>query len=169
MASEVGHGTIFSIYLPRIERPKLSDARLPNSDRSYRGTETILLVEDETALRRMLREALSRRGYRVLEAENGADAIAKWGSEVEHIDLLVTDIVMPVMNGLKLAEELRDLRPSIKIIFMSGHAEEVISRQTGTEPALDLLTKPFLPEVLVRRVREALEQSFDPEAAARAI
>src|SRR5436190_13038610 len=104
----------------------------------------------------MLREALSKNGYRVLEAENGFDAIEKWGAEIDKVDLLVTDIVMPVMNGLKLAEEFRDRRPSLRVIFMSGHAEEVISGQTGPDSALDLLSKPFVAEVLVRRVREVL-------------
>jgi CheY-like chemotaxis protein len=159
VASEVGQGTIFSIYLPRIECPNLHESRSPKVDCSYHGSETILLVEDENAVRRMLREALRKRGYRVLEAENGADAISKWGSEVERIDLLVTDIVMPVMNGLKLAEELRRRRPTIRIVFMSGHAEEVISRQSGIESAQELLTKPFLPDVLVRRVHEILVES----------
>src|SRR5262249_20862844 len=128
----------------------------------YRGTETILLVEDETAVRRMLREALTRAGYRVREAANGAEAIKQWRGEIEQIDLLVTDIVMPVMNGLKLAEELRRRRPSLRIIFISGHAEELISRQSMPDPPPDLLPKPFIPETLVRKVREVLNQSLNP-------
>lgn len=156
VASEVGKGTTFSICLPRIESPNSLESCPERSAPSYHGTETILLVEDENSVRRMLREALSKSGYRVLEAENGLDAIDKWGAELEYIDLLVTDIVMPVMNGLKLAEELRNRRPAVRVIFMSGHAEEMISKQSGMDPATDLLAKPFLPEVLVRRAREVL-------------
>jgi PAS domain S-box-containing protein len=167
--SEVGKGTTFSIYLPRIENPNSHESRPTRSACANHGTETILLVEDENSVRRMLREALSKAGYRVLEAENGSDAIRKWGAEVEYIDLLVTDIVMPVMNGLRLAEELRNRRPSLRVIFMSGHAEEVISKQSGPDPALDLLAKPFLPEMLVRRVREVLGQSSNTVLASRAV
>jgi CheY-like chemotaxis protein len=119
--------------------------------------ETILLVEDEDAVRRMLREVLTSAGYRVLEAGHGADAINQWGSHLRGIDLLVTDIVMPVMNGLRLAEELRNRRPNLKVIFMSGHAEEVINQQSGPNPTPEILQKPFVPDVLVRKVREILD------------
>ena len=166
VTSQVGKGSTFSIYLPRIEKADSLEPCPIVSSKSYQGTETILLVEDENAVRRMLREALSKNGYRVLEAENGLDAVKKWRAEIEKIDLLVTDIVMPVMNGLKLAEEFRDRRPSLRVIFMSGHAEEVISGQSGPDSALDLLSKPFVAEVLVRRVREVLGEPSDLSAAA---
>src|SRR6266481_1260604 len=131
VTSELGIGTTFSIFLPRIENPKSSESRPTSPDDMSQGTETILLVEDENGVRRMLREVLSKAAYRVWEAENGAKAIEQWVGQIKQIDLVVTDIVMPVMNGLKLAEELRSLRPGLKIIFMSGHAEEMINRQGG--------------------------------------
>jgi CheY-like chemotaxis protein len=162
VASTLGKGTTFSVYIPRLERMNVVEPRRATSDNSYQGTETILLVEDESAVRRMLREALTRAGYRVREAGDGAEAIQQWGGNIEQIDLVVTDIVMPVMNGLKLAEELKTRRPSLKVIFMSGHAEEVIHSQSGSDLAPDILQKPFVPETLVRKVREVLNQSSNP-------
>ncbi len=103
VTSELGIGTTFSIFLPRIENPKSSESRPTSPDDMSQGTETILLVEDENGVRRMLREVLSKAGYRVWEAENGAKAIEQWVGQIKQIDLVVTDIVMPVMNGLKLA------------------------------------------------------------------
>jgi CheY-like chemotaxis protein len=158
VTSALGKGTTFSIFLPRIESPKSWESRPTTPDHLSEGTETILLVEDENGVRRMLREVLRKAGYRVWDAENGAKAIEQWVGQIKQIDLLVTDIVMPVMNGLKLAEELRNLRPGLKIIFMSGHAEEMINRQGDLDPAPDLLSKPFLPATLVRKVREVLDQ-----------
>ena len=159
--SEVGQGSTFSIYLPRLERPNLLESRhaLPRSRSN--GSETILLVEDESAVRRMMFEALTRTGYRVWEAINGADAIRKFGGQIGEVDLLVTDVMMPVMNGLRLAEELRSRRPSLNVVFMSGHAEDVISGQGRVSPAADLLQKPFLPDVLVQRVRGILDRTSD--------
>ena len=159
--SEVGQGSTFSIYLPRLERPNLLESRhAPPRSRS-KGSETILLVEDESAVRRMMFEALTRTGYRVWEATNGADAIRKFGAQIGEVDLLVTDVMMPVMNGLRLAEELRSRRPSLNVVFMSGHAEDVISGQGRVSPAADLLQKPFLPDVLVQRVRGILDRTSD--------
>ena len=150
LASEIGKGTTFSVYFPRHEAPiSLESDRSSTLDVSH-GVETILLVEDESAVRRMLRGALSAAGYRVWEAGNGAEAISQWGADLGSIDLLVTDIVMPVMNGLRLAEELRKRHSHIKVILMSGHSEEVISGQSGSDSSPDIMQKPFLPEALVR-------------------
>ena len=162
--SEVGQGSTFSIYLPRLERPNLLESRhAPPRSRS-KGSETILLVEDESAVRRMMFEALTRTGYHVWEATNGADAIRKFGEQIGEVDLLVTDVMMPVMNGLRLAEELRSRRPSLDVVFMSGHAEDVISGQGRTSPAADLLQKPFLPDVLVQRVRGILDRTLEQQS-----
>jgi CheY-like chemotaxis protein len=159
--SEVGQGSTFSLYLPRLERPNLLESRhAPPRSRS-KGSETILLVEDESAVRRMMFEALTRTGYCVWEASNGADAIRKFGEQIGEVDLLVTDVMMPIMNGLRLAEELRSRRPSLNVVFMSGHAEDVISGQGRVSPAADLLQKPFLPDVLVQRVRGILDRTSD--------
>jgi PAS domain S-box-containing protein len=157
LTSEIGKGTTFSIFFPRSERPEFGESRRNILSQESRGIETVLLVEDESSVRRMLREALTAAGYRVWEAGNGAEAIGQWGSSLASIDLVVTDIVMPIMNGLRLAEELRTRRPGVKLIFMSGHSEEVINGQSGPNPPSDLLQKPFVPEVLVRKVREVLD------------
>jgi CheY-like chemotaxis protein len=105
----------------------------------------------------MLREALSTAGYRIWEAGDGAEAIGQWVADLGSVDLLITDIVMPVMNGLRLAEELRSRRPGLKVIFMSGHSEDVIHGQSGPHPAPEILQKPFIPDLLVRKVREILD------------
>jgi len=161
VASEVGRGTTFSIYLPRFERPDALESSDPVPRKALAGNETILLVEDEVPVRRMLREALTKAGYRVWEAGNGAEALEHWGAEAEAIGLLVTDVIMPVMNGLRLAEELRNRLPGLKVVFMSGHCSDMIARQ-GPAPAVDLLPKPFAPEALVRKVREVLDQPCSP-------
>lgn len=158
--SQLGEGSAFSIYLPRIESPETREPAAPASREITRGTETILLVEDEDMVRRMLRAALTRAGYRVWEASNGADAIEKWSGAIERIDLVITDIVMPMMNGLKLTEELRSRRPDIKVVFMSGHSDEILNRQKELNPPPDLLRKPFLPDALVRKAREVLDQPY---------
>jgi two-component system, cell cycle sensor histidine kinase and response regulator CckA len=157
LETALGKGTAFSIYLPRREALVFDESQAVPDRAFTQGVETILLVEDEDAVRRMLREVLTSAGYRVLEAGHGADAINQWGSHLRGIDLLVTDIVMPVMNGLRLAEELRNRRPNLKVIFMSGHAEEVINQQSGPNPTPEILQKPFVPDVLVRKVREILD------------
>jgi PAS domain S-box-containing protein len=163
VCSEIGKGTTFFIYLPRLERgvPCGFEPAPPRLESQHTGG-TILLVEDEIAVRRMLREALSGAGFRVWEAGNGSEAIELWGNSVAEVDLLVTDVVMPLMNGLKLADELRRRRPELNILFMSGHSEEVISRQGVVEPGFSLLMKPFLPAALVTKVREIVEHSATP-------
>jgi PAS domain S-box-containing protein len=157
VSSELGSGSSFSIYFPRVEPVPSPEPVITPSGRVNRGSETILLVEDETAVRYMLRDALNNAGYRVWEACHGADAIEHWAPSIDRIDLVVTDIVMPVMNGVRLIEELRKRRPGIKVICMSGHSEDILNRQRELDPAPELLRKPFLPAALVRRVREVLD------------
>ena len=164
VSSGVGEGTTFSVYLPRLEGVGgTSEAPAKGLECCCPGCETILLVEDETSVRRMLREALRNAGYKVWEAENGADAIGQWGARISELDLVVTDIVMPVMNGLRLVEELRCRRPDLKVVFMSGHSLEMINSHAGHDPAPDLLLKPFLPQALVHKVRELLDQPKVPK------
>jgi PAS domain S-box-containing protein len=164
VSSRVGEGTTLSIYLPRIEIVPTHETKRTVSGDSNPGSENILLVEDESSVRHMLREALQKAGYQVWEAANGAEAMGQWGARIGEIDLVVTDIVMPVMNGLRLAEELRSRRPEIKVVFMSGHSMELINNQSLPDPAPDLLQKPFGPQVLVRKVREVLDQVRIPLA-----
>jgi CheY-like chemotaxis protein len=156
--SELGRGTVFSIFLPRVEAPALLEPEPGRQKDALPGTETILLVEDQNGVRRMLREALCRAGYRVCEAGNGAEALEQWAGSLDCIDLVVSDIVMPAMNGLRMVEEMHKRRPDLNVIFISGHAEEMISGQGGPDPVPDVLQKPFTPDVLVRRVREILDR-----------
>jgi CheY-like chemotaxis protein len=159
VSSKVGEGSTFSLYFPRLAEPVPIQTKVAVSDRISQGHETILLVEDEAPLRRMMREALSNAGYRGWESGDGADALENWGRQVEAIDLVVTDVVMPLMSGLTLAEELRKLRHNIKVMFMSGHADEILVAQGATNTTVNLLQKPFLPGELVRRVRQTLDKS----------
>lgn len=161
LTSEIGRGTTFSIYLRRQERPEFAESKRKTVREQSQGMETILLVEDESSVRRMLREVLSTAGYRVWEAANGAEAIGQWGGSLGSVDLVVTDIVMPIMNGLRLAEEIRERCPGLRVVFMSGHSEEVINGQSGPNPPSDILQKPFVPDVLVRKVREVLDAPSD--------
>jgi PAS domain S-box-containing protein len=169
VASRVGQGTVFTIYLPRLDSVPSYEAPRTVAENSHPGSETVLLVEDENSVRQMLREVLGRAGYKVWEASNGAEAMGRWGARIGEIDLVVSDIVMPVMNGLRLAEELRSRRPEIKVVFMSGHSQDLINNQGAPHPAPDLLQKPFVPEELVRKVREILDKAPNPARASAEI
>jgi len=159
--SEVDRGTTFSIYLPRVERPNLVDSLSPAAAGQVRGGETIIVVEDQGAVRRMLFEALTKSGYRVWEAANGVDAIRKYEDCLNEVDLLVTDVVMPVMGGLRLAEDFRGRRPNLPVLFTSGYAEDALGSQEALNPEMDLLQKPFTPHVLIDRVRAALDRAAE--------
>ena len=121
------------------------------------GSETILLVEDEEAVRNLLRDILRRYGYTVLEAENGPRAIAICKSHEGPIDLVVTDMVMPQMSGWEVADAVSTLRPKARLIYMSGYIEHVVVEQRILESGVAFLGKPFTPEALGRKVREVLD------------
>lgn len=155
--SEVGHGTTFRIYFPRVQ--ETADLRYRKADRDQlaKGHETILIVEDEVALRELTRELLEANGYKVIESERGEQAIEFVEHSQTPIDLLLTDIVMPGIGGKQLAKRLLELRPGLHVLYMSGYAHGVINdRGILSENAL-LLPKPFTRAILLRRVREALD------------
>jgi PAS domain S-box-containing protein len=157
--SSPGVGTTFKIYLPRVNEE--IEARTHFSDeiiRAARGTETILLVEDEESLRRLTRTSLELGGYKVLEAEDGSSALKASDSHDGSINLVLTDIVMPGMGGRELAQELTRRRPEIKVVYMSGYTGQTIGLQGPFEPSSDFLPKPFGREVLTRKIREALDR-----------
>jgi signal transduction histidine kinase len=154
--SEVGNGTAFKIYLPEFTG---SLAELPPAEAllSPRGAETILIVEDEGAVRRMAARALAAQGYAILEAENGAEALDVLARGEGPIDLVLTDVVMPMVNGRELGERLAVERPGLRVLFMSGYADDDIVRRGLLPPGSPFLQKPFMPGDLSRKVREVLD------------
>jgi CheY-like chemotaxis protein len=152
--SEVGHGTTFKIFLPRIQQQAAAEGSVTPVD--VTGWETVLLVEDAQALRDLSRELLEASGYKVLEAENGFDAIRVADGYQGTIHLLMTDVVMPGMDGRKLAEHMVKKIPGIKVLYMSGYNDDAIVHHGVLEPGLALLQKPFTRESFTRKVREVL-------------
>jgi PAS domain S-box-containing protein len=155
--SEVGRGSTFRIYLPRIEEASDALVTAPAARSAPRGSETILLVEDEDAVRHLLRDVLRRYGYTVLEAGNGPAAIEICKAHDGPIHLVVTDMVMPYMSGWEVADAVSALRPKARIIYMSGYIEQIVVEQRVLEAGVAFLGKPFTPETLGRKVREVLD------------
>ena len=156
--SEPGHGTTFKIYLPRVDEDLESLGPTEVSTESLEGSETILLVEDEEVVRRVVVAILQNRGYTVLEAMNGEEALRL---VQEHngnpIDLVVTDVVMPKMSGLRLAKYLLALYHEIKVLYMSGYTDNALIHQEILKPQMPYIQKPFTSEGLARKVREVLD------------
>ncbi len=157
VSSEPGRGATFRIYLPCVEAPVVAAGRPPRLSAAA-GTETILLVEDEEMVRTLTRTILTRRGYQVLEAERGGDAYLLCKSHREPIHLLLTDVIMPKMNGRELYRQVRELRPDLKVLFMSGYTEDVIAPHGVLEEGTDFIEKPFTVEGLTRKIREVLDR-----------
>ncbi len=157
--SEPERGTTFKIYLPRIAEETASalESR-PDVSEQPGGTETVLLVEDEDAVRSLARQVLETSGYTVLAASHGGEALRLWEQQPGPIHLLLTDVVMPGgLNGRELAERLKPLYPGLKVLFMSGYTDEAIIHHGVLEPGLSYLQKPFTPNSLVQKVREVLD------------
>lgn len=157
--SRVGEGTCFRIYLQSV--PRTSSTAAPPAAQPVRGgTETILLVEDEDALRNLAKEVLERKGYRVMSAEHAQAALALWKDHHEQVDLLLTDVVMPgAMNGIRLAELLQASKAGLKIIYTSGYATEVAGVELNPATGVHYLPKPYPPEELAQIVRDCLDAS----------
>jgi len=155
--SEMGKGTSFKIYLPRVDatqaqiKPPKPSVELPV------GTETVLLSEDEQDVREIAREFLESGGYTVLEAKNGKEAIELAGQHGDKIDLLVTDMVMPGMTGQELAVRLQRDYPGLAVVFMSGYSEHAATEMANADPSVRLMTKPFSRAAMLRTVREILQ------------
>jgi len=155
--SEAGHGTVFKVYLPPAEIAATTDPRqAPAESARQRGWETVLLVEDEDAVRALAREVLRRHGYVVLEAKHGVDALRLAERHPDEIHLLITDVVMPHMSGSELARRLAGDRPTMKVLFMSGYTDHDVLHHDVTSAAV-FVQKPFTPDVLARKVRSILE------------
>jgi CheY-like chemotaxis protein len=159
--SEPGKGTAFRIYLPRVDEDPRPIPLTVASRPGPRGHETLLLVEDQESLRDMIREALRLLGYRVLVAPHGEAALEVARRHRGRLDLLITDIVMPRMDGYDLARRLGVERPGLRVLYMSGHGLDAVARRgLGGEPVLE---KPFTNRVLSLRVREGLDRPPPPD------
>jgi two-component system cell cycle sensor histidine kinase/response regulator CckA len=156
--STPGHGSTFRLYLPRAESGASVTAALPRDFRSPRGTEIILLVEDEAAVRTLARKALQANGYTVLEAADGHEAMALVERQTGPIHLLVTDVVMPGMNGRQLSERLSARLPGLKTLFISGYTDTALDHDDLVAANAGFLQKPFDPIRLSDRVREVLDR-----------
>ena len=157
VSSEPGRGATFTVYFPRVDTPAepLTPARRVHG--TPRGTETILLAEDDEPLRKLVREYLERLGYQVIPAASAGEALAQARRYKGSIHLLLTDVVMPGEGGRELAARLAAVRPEARTLFMSGHTDATIVDHGILEPGIHYLQKPFTPAVLARRLREVLD------------
>jgi PAS domain S-box-containing protein len=155
--SEPGQGTTFKIYLPRIDEAASPAPARPVLDARSRGSETVLLVEDEDAIARVVRASLELQGYTVLQATDGSEAIATCERADQSIDLLITDVVMPLMSGPELVRRITTIRPDLKILYISGYTDRALVHQGLRDRGSAFLQKPFTPDTLARKVRDVLD------------
>jgi len=165
VTSRVGHGTRFDLYFPIAESDILTTAPTQPSGQPQRGTETILLVEDEPSVRTLVRDELRKLGYRVLEAKNGIEACLLATQQTGSFQLLLTDIVMPGMAGRELAQHLSVIIPDLRTLFISGYMDDIGIMAGQEEGTSSFLQKPFTPEVLARAVRNLLDANASSDRA----
>jgi CheY-like chemotaxis protein len=156
--SEPGSGTTFKIYFPATAEAAVASDKSLQSRPSLCGTETVLVVEDSELLRNLITQFLRENGYRVLVANDGVEALHLAQATAEHIDLLLTDVVMPNMGGQELADHILAKFPQVRVLFMSGYTNSALRHQSAIENEGLFLQKPFAPDVLLARVREALDR-----------
>ena len=155
--TEPGVGTCFSIYLPQCEDSCAQSSPANAPVKTPTGTETILLVEDEDSLRKLAHGCLAGRGYTVLEAGNAEEALKVARQHPQPIHLLLTDVIMPGMSGRELADSLKNLRPHLKVLYMSGHTRDLVTQEGILDSGCQLLQKPFSINALLHRVRDLLD------------
>jgi CheY-like chemotaxis protein len=157
--SEPGRGTMFRVYLPPVADAPAAEEGGAVPVASANGSETILLVEDEALVRGLAQRALRERGYSVIAAGDGVEALEMIADDPDRdIDLLLTDVIMPQMSGKDLADAVRAGRPRIRVLFMSGHTDDAIVHHGILDDGVLFLPKPFTPGQLTRKVREVLDQ-----------
>lgn len=154
--SELGKGTIFKVYLPRVDESTQPVEQKEPDQLISRSRETILLVEDSDSLRELAQEYLESVGYSVLEAASGKEALQQARDFNGTIHLLLTDVVMPEMSGPELASQMASLRPGIKVIFTSGYTDDTVARQGALDPGVTFIQKPYRPKALSQKIREVL-------------
>lgn len=156
--SELDVGTTFKIYLPHLPAAvKIVDQKFTLVEEQLRGTETILLVEDEEGVRKLAHRVLTKNGYTVLQARTGKEALQLYRQYAWLIELVVTDLVMPEMGGQELVEQLLQLNPHLRLLFMSGYSDRAIAHAGVLTAGAGFLEKPFMPDLLVRKVRDTLD------------
>jgi signal transduction histidine kinase len=155
--SEPRQGTSFKVYLPRQDEVGAEAPAPEPVGPAPTGSETVLLVEDETALRVLIHEVLTGAGYRILQAAAADEALAAAGAHPGHIDLVLTDVILPAMSGRQMADALRAVRPRTRVLFMSGYTDDAISHHGILEPGTHFMEKPFTADTLLRKVREVLD------------
>jgi PAS domain S-box-containing protein len=156
--TEVGIGTTFKIYLPRVEEEASPSVKDDRTQDMRGGSETVLLVEDEDIVRNLCVRILERLGYKVMQARNGAEAVALAQGYGDRIDLLLTDVVMPGMNGAELARQLVLHHPEMKILFTSGYTDDAIVRHGILKEGVSFIGKPYTPSALAKKVRGVLDR-----------
>jgi len=159
--SEPGQGSTFKVYLPKVKGDVKEEEIEQTPVEHLDGSETVLIVEDDDSLRKLTRTVLKQRGYKILEAENGEDALRISKEHEGTIDLMITDVVMPKMSGKETAERLQPLYPQMRVIYMSGYTDNAIFHHGVLAPGLNFLEKPFSLEGLARKVREVLDKKQD--------
>jgi PAS domain S-box-containing protein len=165
--SELGVGTTFYVYLPRVEDSAEELSPADSQPNEAGGCETVLLVEDEESVRELVRVTLASRGYKVLEAEDGERGLRIAEAFKEHIDILITDVVMPGIGGRELAQKLLALRPGISVLYLSGYTEDAVVTPGAMGPSTAFLQKPFTLQNLAKKVREVLRSKPAPKSIAK--
>ncbi len=154
--SEPGTGSLFKVYLPLSDGPA-AEPPAPSHEVKTGGTETILLIEDNPEVRQFLKALLEQYGYRIIEAADGEEAVERFIEQQSDIRLLLLDVIMPKRNGREVYNELKRLRPDIKVLFTSGYSADIISRNGILEEGLDFISKPLAPAALLAKIREVLD------------
>jgi len=162
--SEAGRGSRFTVYLPQVEpAATLPKRRVEMSQ--FRGSETVLVIEDADPVRKLVARYLQRHGYKVLDVTSGAEALRQCACHSGEIHLLITDVVLPKMDGPEIAQRVVELRPEIRVMYMSGFSDELLSQHRVLAQDIILLQKPFTPPALLRTVRETLDRPDPPVLA----
>ena len=153
-----GQGATFNVYFPLIEKPKSEGKASKTLSPLGYGTETVLLAEDDNSVRMFSRDILRQNGYRVIEAIDGEDAVRKFMENKEEIQIVLLDVIMPKKNGKAVYEEILQVRPDIKTLFMSGYTHNIIKEKGINEGEINFISKPFLPEALLSKMRQVLDE-----------
>jgi DNA-binding NtrC family response regulator len=155
--SEVDRGTTFKVCLQRVDKPAEKEHASSGTRPPTQGTETVLVVEDENQVRTIVTRILEAQGYHVLSASNGREALAISQQTTTEIHLMITDVVMPQLGGGELAKSMLDLRPGLRILFMSGYTDDAIVRHGFLDEKVNFIQKPFDSATLARKAREVLD------------